>query len=145
MFDPVRTCVKRPRDKFLPDPADRLVVYKRLAQASTCAEVDRLQAEIEDRYGHLPTTATSLFDMGRLRLIAETAGVQSVDLVEDKLIVRFHDGATVDPQRVLELVEGGKGSLSPSGRLTVPAPSKKVERIETVVTLLESLTGEPLA
>jgi transcription-repair coupling factor (superfamily II helicase) len=131
--------------KFLPDPADRLVVYKRLAQASTCADVDRLQAEIEDRYGHLPATATSLFDMGRLRLIAEAASVQSVDLVEDKLIVRFHDGAAVDPQRVLELVERGQGSLSPSGRLTVPAPSKKGDRIETVVTLLERLTGEPAA
>lgn len=128
--------------KFLPDEADRLVVYKRLASASTCEEVDRLQAEIEDRYGHLPPTARNLFDLGRLRLIAEETGVQSIDIVEDRLIVRFREQAPIDPQRILELVEQEQGSLSPSGRLTVPAPPKGAGRIEAVSTLLQRLAGE---
>lgn len=131
--------------KFLPDPADRLVVYKRLAQASTCDDVDRLQAEIEDRYGHLPPSAKNLFGMGRLRLIAEAAGVLSIDLVEDRLIVRFHDLPPVDSQRILELVEAQQGSLSPSGRLTVPAPVNRSERIELVTALVQSLGSESVA
>jgi hypothetical protein len=51
----------------------------------------------------------------------------------------------VDPRRVLELIEREQGTLSPSGRLTVPAPAKKAERIEAVVRLLEQLTGEAAA
>ncbi len=128
--------------KFLPDAADRLVVYKRLASASTCEEVDRLQAEIEDRYGHLPGNVQNLFAMGRLRLIAEQMGVHSVDLVEDEMVIRFHEELPIDPQRILELVRQGRGSLSPSGRLTVPAPPKGVGRIEAVSTLLQRLAGE---
>jgi len=128
--------------KFLPDAADRLVVYKRLASASTCEDVDRLQAEMEDRYGHFPPNVRNLFDMGRLRLIAEQAGVQSVDIVEDRLVVRFHEQPPIDPQRVLDLVEQQQGSLSPSGRLTVPAPPKGAGRVQAVGALLQRLVGE---
>ena len=128
--------------KFLPDAADRLVVYKRLASASTCEEVDRLEAEIEDRYGHFPPNVRNLFDMGRLRLIAEQTGVQSVDIVEDRLVVRFHEDPSIDPRRILELVEEKHGSLSPSGRLTLPAPPKGAGRIEAVGALLQRLAGE---
>ena len=128
--------------KFLPDASDRLVVYKRLASASTGEEVDRLQAEIEDRYGHLPPNVRNLFGMGRLRLIAEATGVQSIDIVEDRLVVRFHEQPPIDPQRILELVEREQGSLSPSGRLTLPAPPKGAGRIEAVGALLQRLAGE---
>jgi len=128
--------------KFLPDAADRLVVYKRLASTSTCEDVDRLQAEMEDRYGHFPPNVRNLFDMGRLRLIAEQIGVQSVDIVEDRLVVRFHEEPPIDPQRILDLVEQQHGSLSPSGRLTLPAPPKGPGRVKAVGTLLQRLAAE---
>ena len=128
--------------KFLPDAADRLVVYKRLAQVTTLEDVDRLQAEIEDRYGHLPPTAQNLFEMGRLRLVAEQAGVKSVDIVEDRLQILFHDLPPIDPVKILELVEIERGTLSPSGRLTFPAPKKSPERIAEVRGLLRKLMGE---
>ena len=55
----------------------------RLAGASDSADVDRLQAETEDRFGRLPAAGKSLFDMGRLRVLAEQAGVKTIDLVEE--------------------------------------------------------------
>ena len=56
-------------------------------------EVDRLQTETEDRWGHLPPAGRNLFDMARLRLVAERAGVKSVDVVDAKLQVRFVENA----------------------------------------------------
>jgi len=58
------------------------------------------------------------------------------------LVVRFHDQPPIDPQQVLELVEQERGSLSPSGRLTVPAPPKGAGRIEAVGALLQRLAGK---
>ncbi len=118
-----------------------MVVYKRLASASTCEDVDRLQAEIEDRYGHLPTNVQNLFSMGRLRLIAEGLGVHRVDIVEDRLVIRFNEKPSIDPESILEIVKREEGSLSPSGQLTLQAPPKGPGRIEAVGAVLQRLAG----
>jgi transcription-repair coupling factor (superfamily II helicase) len=126
-------------ESYLPESADRLVVYKRLAQARESGDVDRLQAETEDRFGHLPQPARHLFDMGRLRLLAERAGVKSVDLAETRLQIRFQDQARVEPARIVEMVARLRGSLSPSGMLRLPAPPRGADRIRSVTSLLTTI------
>jgi transcription-repair coupling factor (superfamily II helicase) len=132
-------------ESYMADTGDRLVLYKRLAGAHDEAEVDRLQAEAEDRFGHLPPAGRNLFDLARLRLVAEHAGVRSVDVAEARLQIRFHERPGVDPQRVLEVVARERGTLTPSGMLLLPAPPRAADRIETVRTLLERLTGRTAA
>jgi len=48
-------------------------LYKRLSSRRTTAQIDRLQTETEDRWGHLPLPVRNLFDLSRLRLAAEAA------------------------------------------------------------------------
>jgi transcription-repair coupling factor (superfamily II helicase) len=126
---------------YLPESEDRLAVYKRLAQAVTPSEVDRLQAETEDLYGHLPRAARNLFDIGRLRLVAEEAGVKSVDLVEDRLQIRFHERPFVEPMRIIETVAREGGALTPSGMLFLPAPPRGADRLQAVAGVLERVLG----
>jgi len=128
-------------DKYLPEATDRLVLYKRLAQATTPEDVDRLQAETEDRFGHLPQAARNLFDMGRLRLVAVEAGVKSVDLAEEKLQIRFHGHSSVDPHRLVEILGRSSGSLSPSGMMLLPAPPRGADRIQAAREVLWQMLG----
>jgi transcription-repair coupling factor (superfamily II helicase) len=123
-------------ESYLPDPGHRLALYKRLAQATSAEEIDRLQSETEDRYGHLPPAATNLFDLARLRLAAEGLQVKSVDVVDDKLRVRFHDGPSVALDRLLALVAREGGSLTPGGALVLPAPAGGAERIRYAASVL---------
>jgi len=124
---------------YLSDSGDRLVIYKRLAQTTEIAEVDRLEAETEDRYGHLPGPARNLFDMGRLRVLAETAGLKSIDLAEDRLQLRFQETTNVDPLRVIESLRTEGGSLTPSGMLSLPAPERGVNRVRAAREVVEGL------
>jgi transcription-repair coupling factor (superfamily II helicase) len=94
-------------ESYMPDVGDRLALYKRLSVARDAAQVDRLQTETEDRWGHPPLAGRNLFDMARLRLTAELAGVKSVDVVGAKLQVRFGEDARVDPQRLIDPVRDG--------------------------------------
>jgi len=130
-------------ETYLPDTADRLTTYKRLAQGRSAEEIDRLQADTEDRFGHLPPSARNLFDLGRLRLSAEAAGVKSVDVVDDALQIRFHDRPPVVPARIIQIVTRERGTLKPSGMLVVPAPPRGSDRIAAVATLLQQLIGQP--
>ena len=101
------------------------------------------QAETEDRFGHLPDAAQSLFDMGRLRVLSEQAAVKSVDVIEDRLHLRFHENPPIDPVRVMEVVTRQRGTLMPSGAVLLPAPRRGSERIECATALLRLIIDAP--
>jgi transcription-repair coupling factor (superfamily II helicase) len=132
-------------ESYIGEAGERLALYKRLALAATEADVDRLQSETEDRYGHLAAAGLHLFDMARLRLVAERAGVKSVDVAEGKLQIRFHEESPVEPARIVDMVAREKGSMTPSGMLLLPAPPKVADRITTVHTILTHLLGKTAA
>jgi transcription-repair coupling factor (superfamily II helicase) len=80
--------------------------------------------------------------MGRLRLLAENAGVKAIDIVEDRLQFRFHEDAPVEPERLIELMQREQGSLSPSGALRLPAPPRGADRVASAAELLRRIIGE---
>jgi transcription-repair coupling factor (superfamily II helicase) len=125
---------------YMPDEGDRLALYKRLAVCRDGADVDRLHAETEDRYGQLPPQGRNVFALTRLRVVAERLGVKSVDIAEGTLQIRFVEDAGVDPDRIVDVVRRQRGTLTPTGMLTVPAPERASDRIEATRRLLESLS-----
>jgi len=130
-------------ESYLPDSGDRLALYKRIAQAESDADVERLRADTEDRFGHLPDTAGNLFDMARLRLVAERLGVKSVDVADDRLQIRFHERPPIAPDQVVALVREEQGSLTPTGMLVLPAPPRGIDRIAFVTELLRRMDCAP--
>ena len=126
-------------ETFLGEAGDRLVLYKRLAQAIDGDAIDRLQGETEDRFGHLPQPARNLFDMARLRLSGERAGVKSIDVAEGRLQIRFHERPPIDPQRLVDLLAMERGSLTPSGMIALPAPERGTDRIQATHEVLERM------
>lgn len=128
-------------ESYMPEVGDRLALYKRLASVREEAEVDAILGETEDRYGRLPPAGANLFDLSRLRLLAERAGVKAVDAVESRLQIRFHERPDVDPRRVIELLGRRRGSLSPSGMMILPAPERASERVGAVREILLAVAG----
>ncbi|HXV76396.1 MAG TPA: TRCF domain-containing protein, partial [Candidatus Polarisedimenticolaceae bacterium] len=126
-------------ESYLPEAGDRLVIYKRLAGARDDDDIDRLQAETEDRFGRLPVAGRNLFAMGRLRVLAEAAGVKAIDLIDDRLQIRFHDLPAVDPRTVLAVTAEQGGTLKPSGVVVLPAPPQGADRIGSVAALLDRM------
>ncbi len=74
---------------YVPDEAQRLDLYRRLARARTGADLDELRAELLDRFGPLPPPVVRLLEVVELRLAAEAAGIAAVGRDEGWLVVRF--------------------------------------------------------
>jgi len=68
-----------PDDYISPD-AEKMNVYKSLADAASVAGVDELAREVADRFGRMPEPAENLFELRRLRLRATAAGVEALTL-----------------------------------------------------------------
>jgi hypothetical protein len=62
--------------------------------------------------------------------------VKSVDVVEAKLQVRFLATSPIDPSRLIALVARRRGSMTPSGVLTLAAPDRPADRINAVKDVL---------
>jgi transcription-repair coupling factor (superfamily II helicase) len=98
-------------EHYIPDMNQRLSAYRRLASARTADEVDRLVAELADRYGTPPASVRQLAEYSRLRLMADRLGLESLDREGAAVVLKFRPDAKLDPVWLLNLVKS-RGDLT---------------------------------
>lgn len=125
-------------EDYLPDVHERLIIYKRIASARNCGELQELQEELIDRFGLLPEYTKNLFRISELKLRANPLGIRKIDLGKQGGRLYFHDQANVDPGRIIALLQGEPQTYRMDGmdklRVTRDLPD-----IEHRLTLLEQL------
>jgi transcription-repair coupling factor (superfamily II helicase) len=79
---------------YVPDEAQKLELYRRLARARSTDDLTAFRQEVQDRFGPMPAPVERLVEVVELRLAAEAAGVASISREEGWLVVRFGAGLT---------------------------------------------------
>jgi transcription-repair coupling factor (superfamily II helicase) len=90
---------------YIPDMNQRLMVYRRIASARNEQELERAVEEVRDRYGPLPTTILNLADYGRIRVMADRLGVETVDREGDRVVFRFRPQTRLDPAQLVNFIQ----------------------------------------
>jgi transcription-repair coupling factor (superfamily II helicase) len=120
-------------ESYVPDMNQRLMIYRRIAAARSEDELTRIMEEMRDRYGQPPVAVLNLADYGRIRVLADQLGVESLEREASVVVIRFRQKAKVDPVHVINMVrERGDLQLIPPSTLkvdlkkavTTPAASK---------------------
>ena len=111
VVEPAQAVVDLPVEAFLPDSyvpevAQKLELYRRLARARSAGDLAAFRQEVQDRFGPLPQPVIRLIEVADLRLTAEAAGVSSISREEGQLVVRF--GAGLSRATAMRLL-GGEG------------------------------------
>jgi transcription-repair coupling factor (superfamily II helicase) len=131
-------------DDYVPDEAQKLELYRRLARARTSGDVAAFRQEVTDRFGPMPPSVQRLIEVAELRLAAERAGVSSISREEGRLVVRFGAGLTRAAAMRL-LGDGGLPGVRPTDvtfasnqvRIRVPTgPGKAWQLTQAVVARL---------
>jgi transcription-repair coupling factor (superfamily II helicase) len=65
-------------DRYVPDPQQKLALYRRLSRLREAAAVDDFRKELEDRYGSLPLPAAHLVDAVHFKILASRAGLARI-------------------------------------------------------------------
>jgi transcription-repair coupling factor (superfamily II helicase) len=91
--------------EYVPDEAQKLELYRRLARARSAGDLAAFRQEVTDRFGPMPQPVVRLIEVAELRLAAEAAGVGSISREEGQLVVRF--GAGLTRATAMRLIGGG--------------------------------------
>src|SRR5262249_4012081 len=91
-------------DSYVPDMNQRLMLYRKVAAARSDEEIDRVLDEAADRYGPLPDSVLNLADYGRIRVMADRLGIETIDREGRLVVLKFRPQARVDPIRLLTFV-----------------------------------------
>ena len=107
-------------ERYIAETNQRLSVYRRVAAARDERELAVILTELEDRYGPVSPSVVRLAEYGRIRVLADRVGVESVERERHLLVVRFRANAPVDPARLVSFVEGRPDvTLTPPGVIRV--------------------------
>jgi transcription-repair coupling factor (superfamily II helicase) len=93
-----------PQD-FVPDVAERLSLYKRIAACTSRDTLDDLQVELIDRFGLLPQPAKNLFWLTAMKHKLQRLGVRRLVLGENGGEVLFAEQTRVEPMTLITLMQ----------------------------------------
>jgi transcription-repair coupling factor (superfamily II helicase) len=74
-----------------------------------------LQVELIDRFGLLPTATRTLFELTRLKLLAQQLGVTKIQAENKGGTLRFSERAVIDPSVLVAMVEDQAETYSLEG------------------------------
>jgi len=74
---------------YVSDQNVRLSLYRRIADVEDEGALEALASEFEDRFGPLPEQAVNLLYQMRVKLRAEEAGLISISVEGDQMVLRF--------------------------------------------------------
>jgi transcription-repair coupling factor (superfamily II helicase) len=75
--------------EYVTDQNLRLRLYRRLANTENEEELQAMVEEFTDRFGPMPEETANLFFQVRVKLRAESAGLASITLEGDQMVLRF--------------------------------------------------------
>ncbi|NCO20184.1 MAG: transcription-repair coupling factor, partial [Gammaproteobacteria bacterium] len=129
-------------DDYLPDVHQRLVLYKRIAQAGSGRQLEDLQVEMIDRFGLLPEPARHLFAAAELRLQARRMGIRKLEVGPAGGRIEFLPKPDIDMTELIRMIqkEAHTYSLPAQDRLRVQGEFETVaERLSVAEELLQRL------
>ncbi|MFQ5601236.1 MAG: transcription-repair coupling factor [Candidatus Krumholzibacteriia bacterium] len=128
-------------ERYVPDPEEKMRVYKRVAACTDPEEIGALREELVDRFGALPETAANLLQVAELRLRAWSAGVDRVRVRGAKAEIVLRPGRSMTRAEIEAVVRGTENKLAfdVSDSFRITEHLRPGDRLGQVGRLLENL------
>ncbi|HEX6941048.1 MAG TPA: transcription-repair coupling factor [Longimicrobiales bacterium] len=79
-------------DAYVPEPSQKLHLYRRLSRLERREQVEAIRAELRDRFGPPPPEVQRLLAAAALRLLGAELGVERILVRGDEARINFRDG-----------------------------------------------------
>jgi len=102
-------------DTYIDSPQEKMEVYKMIAAIREKEDMERVYAELLDRFGPLPDEAASLLALAEIRIICKNLSVSSLRERAGSVRIEFAKVAKVKVDKLVQLMQrsAGKVKLDP--------------------------------
>jgi transcription-repair coupling factor (superfamily II helicase) len=133
-------------DTYIDSPQEKMEVYKKIASIREKDELERVYAELLDRFGPLPDEAASLLALAEIRIICRAITVSSLKERSGFVRVEFARVSKVNVDRLVRLMKesAGKVKLDPKAPNVVVLGAGNIglkEKSEFIREKLAALAG----
>ncbi len=98
-------------DSYIDSAQEKMEVYKKIASIKTRDELERVFAELVDRFGPLPDEVQSLLSLAEIRIICRDLSVSSLKERAGVVHVEFTKVSKVNVDKVLRLMKESAGRV----------------------------------
>jgi len=129
-------------EDYLPDVHNRLILYKRIANAKNKGELRDLQVEMIDRFGLLTNQVKYLFRVTELKFQLNQLGIVKLDAGDSLGRMEFGAQTQIDPYTMVRLVQTKPASYKLDGAnafkfiFDMPDAESRFKTIDNVLSLL---------
>jgi len=129
-------------EDYLPDTHSRLMLYKRIASATSKDQLRELQVEMIDRFGLLPESSKNLFKVTELKLKATSLGIEKLEASAKGGVIEFATETQVDPLTLVKLVQTRPQQYKLAGAnqlkftKTMDNAQARIDQLEELMTTL---------
>ncbi len=124
---------------YLPDIHSRLILYKRLASATSLEEVKEIHIEMIDRFGLLPEATQALIQITELKLQAHSLGLRKIEFSENGGYIQFYQHTSVEPQKLIQLIQSNPSLFKFDGKDKLHLNHSELAYLERVAVLEQIL------
>jgi transcription-repair coupling factor (superfamily II helicase) len=102
-------------DTYIDSPQEKMEVYKKISAIQSREELERVFAELTDRFGPLPEEVQSLLSLAEIRIICKDLSVVTLKERGGVVRIEFNRVAKIKIDRLLRLIKesAGKVKLDP--------------------------------
>ena len=92
-------------EEYIGDIHNRLILYKRIANAKNKEQIHELKVELIDRFGLLPQPVNNLLLITELKLKAHELGIIKISASGQQGKLDFTDQPTINPAELISLIQ----------------------------------------
>jgi transcription-repair coupling factor (superfamily II helicase) len=100
-------------DNYILEAVEKMEVYKKIAAINSDDELEKVHAELHDRFGPLPEAAASLLSLAEVRIVCRKLKVRSLRERGGKVRVEFGKVSLISVDKVLNLMQTSGGKIKP--------------------------------
>lgn len=129
-------------ETYISDVHQRLIMYKRIANAKNRDELDKLKIELIDRFGLLPTEIKLLFSVTELKIYATKLGIKKIIASQNNGCIEFTQTPQIDTVELIKLIQLYSKIYKLEGQTKLKftlASSNNDEKITEIYKILEKL------
>jgi transcription-repair coupling factor (superfamily II helicase) len=129
-------------EDYVKEPNQRLLIYKKLSQASSADDIADVKGELVDRFGPLPQAANYLMEVMAIRLVLKRLLIKEVEFDGLRISLAFHERTPVAPETIMDMIRSAPSvfQFTPDYRLVMEAGDTGFEGVlEVVRNLLKRL------